>query len=172
MVGQQGKTSPRVKLRDNDATGIKKGAQVQSICAKLQFPCLVIDPVAIYPDIPDKGDIREILETMDIEEFIRRLEAEIHNAATKEIKENTIYSQYSHAHAQEKEVPLSYNSSIDGCIPDTAPIALQNFVQKAEAALYASGHWVSIGGQLYHHVGSHYELQSEEIRKNAVSVTG
>ncbi|MEG4280525.1 AAA family ATPase [Microcoleus sp. MON1_C1] len=66
------------KLRDNDSTGIKKGNQIQSVCDRIQFPCIVIDPVAIYPDIPDKGDIKEILENMDIEEFIRRLEAEIH----------------------------------------------------------------------------------------------
>lgn len=73
-----GKNITLGKLRDNDSTGVKKGSQIQSVCDRLQFPCIVIDPVAIYPDIPDKGDIKEILDNMDADEFIRRLEAEIH----------------------------------------------------------------------------------------------
>ncbi|MEG4990297.1 DUF5906 domain-containing protein, partial [Microcoleus sp. BR0-C5] len=41
-------------------------------------------------------------------------------------------------------------------------------VQKAEAALYSDGHWKSIGGQLYHYVGSHYELRSESEEKRRI----
>ena len=87
-----GKNIVLVKLRDNDDTGVKKGTEVRLVCNHIQFPCLVVDPVAICPDIPDKGDIREILENMDIEEFIRRLETEIHNAAMEEIQENPLLS--------------------------------------------------------------------------------
>ncbi|MEG4409060.1 AAA family ATPase [Microcoleus sp. MON2_D5] len=78
-----GKNIVLAKLRDNDATGVKKGSQVQSVSDRLQFPCIVIDPVAIYPDIPDKGDIKEILDNMDADEFIRRLEEEIHRQAAE-----------------------------------------------------------------------------------------
>jgi phage/plasmid-associated DNA primase len=73
-----GKNIVLVKLRDNDATGIKKGKTVQLVCDRLQFPCIVIDPVAIRADIPEKGDIKEILDAMSPDEFIKRLEAEIH----------------------------------------------------------------------------------------------
>ncbi|MEG3922973.1 phage/plasmid primase, P4 family [Microcoleus sp. T3_A4] len=76
-----GKNVTLVILRDNDATGIKKAELIKSVCDRLQFPCIVIDPVAIYPDIPDKGDIKEILDAMDADEFIRRLEAQIHASA-------------------------------------------------------------------------------------------
>jgi hypothetical protein len=76
-----GKNIVLAKLRDNDSTGVKKGSQIQSVCDRLQFPCIVIDPVAIYPDIPDKGDIKEVLDNMDADEFIRRLEEEIHRQA-------------------------------------------------------------------------------------------
>ena len=91
-----GKQIVLVMLRDNDDTGIKKASEVQSLCGwdlsvSAGIPCLIVDPVAICPDIPDKGDIQEILEKpMDIEEFIQRLEAEIHAAATEEINENPL----------------------------------------------------------------------------------
>lgn len=78
-----GKNVTLVILRDNDTTGDKKAKLVKAVCDRLQFPCVIIDPVAISPEIPDKGDIKEILEAMDMdtEEFIRRLEEEIHRQA-------------------------------------------------------------------------------------------
>ena len=76
-----GKNLILLNLRDHDDVGIKKSKTVQLVCARLGFPCIIIDPIAIYPDIPDKGDIKEILDAMNPEEFIRRLEAEIHARA-------------------------------------------------------------------------------------------
>ncbi|MEZ2238876.1 DUF5906 domain-containing protein [Microcoleus sp.] len=73
-----------------------------------------------------------------------------------------------HPRTREEVVCQKYDSSKSDYIPDTAPIALQNFVQKAEAALYSDGHWKSIGGQLYHYVGSHYELRSESEEKRRI----
>jgi hypothetical protein len=64
-------------LRDNDDTGIKKGKGVWLVARHIQFPCIVIDPRVIYPDIPEKGDIREILEAIGSEEFLSRLNSEI-----------------------------------------------------------------------------------------------
>ncbi|WP_293156068.1 DUF3854 domain-containing protein [Microcoleus sp. bin48.metabat.b7b8b9.023] len=61
-----------------------------------------------------------------------------------------------------------YENSTNDYIPDTAPIAEQNFVQKSEFALYGNGHWVSIAGQLYHWVGSHYELRPEAEERRRI----
>jgi len=72
-----GKNVALVKLRDNDATGIKNANLVRSVCDRLQFPCVIIDPRKIYPDIPEKGDIREILEAIGPDEFLNRVNAEI-----------------------------------------------------------------------------------------------
>ncbi len=154
-----------VKLRDNDATGIKKGAQVQTICDRLQFPCVVVDPVAICPDIPDKGDIRELLENMDIEEFIRRLETEIHNAATKEIEDNSLTLL---PRTYEDVVCLSSIDNTNDYIPDTAPVPEQNYVQKAIEALYSGTPWVSVAGQLLEFTGTHYELRPEVTEKRHI----
>jgi len=159
-----GKNVVLVKLRDNDDSGIKKGNEVWLVARHNHFPC-VIDPVAIYPEIPDKGDIREILENMDIEEFIRRLEAEIHNAATEEINENSITP---HTHTREDVVHKECVCSESYYIPDTPPVAEQNFVQKAEAALYSDGCWKSIGGLLYQFTGAYYEERPEKLEKRRI----
>jgi len=151
-------------IHDNDDTGIKKGKSVWLVARHLQFPCLIIDPAAIDVDIPEKGDIRELLAVMEAEEFLIRVEAEI-------LKANSLTSNISltpHPHTREEVVCQKYDSSGSDNILDTAPTALQNFVQKAKAALYSDGHWISIGGQLYYYVGSHYELRSESDEKRRI----
>jgi hypothetical protein len=72
-----GKNVSVAMLRDNDDAGIKKGQGVWLVARHIQFPCIVIDPRVIYPDIPEKGDIREILEALGPDEFLRRLNAQI-----------------------------------------------------------------------------------------------
>jgi putative DNA primase/helicase len=152
-------------IGDNDETGIKKGKAVWLVARHLQFPCLIIDPVAIDADIPEKGDIREFLEVMEADEFLIRVEAEIFkatNALTSDI------SLVSPARTHENVVYSSHPSSVDNYIPDTAPAGEQNFVLKAEEALYAEGHWASIAGQLYKFTGSYYELRPEAIEKRRI----
>ncbi|HEY9795376.1 MAG TPA: CHC2 zinc finger domain-containing protein, partial [Leptolyngbyaceae cyanobacterium] len=67
-------------LRDNDEAGTTKANKFQEIGHSVTVPVIIIDPVAIYPDLPEKGDVEEILTAMETPEFIRRLEAEIHEA--------------------------------------------------------------------------------------------
>ncbi|MBD1833355.1 hypothetical protein H6F61_11865, partial [Cyanobacteria bacterium FACHB-472] len=70
-------------IKDNDETGIKRAEAIEQGCAKAGLPCIIIDPLAIHPNLPPKGDIVEILEAMDLEEFIRKLEEEIHRAVAE-----------------------------------------------------------------------------------------
>ncbi|MEG3923090.1 hypothetical protein QUA07_28845 [Microcoleus sp. T3_A4] len=72
-----GKNVSIAMLRDNDAAGIKKGQEVWLVARHIQFPCIVIDPRKIYPDIPEAGDIKEILEAIGADEFLNRVNAEI-----------------------------------------------------------------------------------------------
>ena len=69
---------------------------------------------------------------------------------------------------QENVVCLSSFSSEDDYIPDTAPIAGQNFILKAEDALYSDGHYVSISGLLYRFTGSYYEELNESSEKQRI----
>lgn len=55
-------------------------------CDQVGIACTVIDSEFLYPDI-QKGDIQQILTTMSADEFIRRIEEELHSKA-KEDKEN------------------------------------------------------------------------------------
>jgi putative DNA primase/helicase len=152
-------------LRDNDDTGIKKGQGISLVARHIQFPHLVIDPRAMWADIPEKGDIREFLEAMEADEFLLRVEAEITKAANSAQSNNSLTS---HPRTCECVVCLSSKSSVEDYIPDTAPTPEQSYVQKAVEALYSSGHWVSFGGQLFRFTGSHYELRSEGTEKRRI----
>ena len=74
----------------------------------------------------------------------------------------------SHPRTYEDVVCLSPVSSTNDYIPDTAPSAGQNFILKAEDALYSEGHYASIGGLLYRFTGSHYEELNESSEKRRI----
>lgn len=67
----------QVFLADSDDAGRKKAEKFQKCCDKLKLPCVTINPSTFGVE----GDIEQILETMSVPEFIRRLEAEIHAAS-------------------------------------------------------------------------------------------
>jgi putative DNA primase/helicase len=160
-----GKNVSIAKLRDNDDRGIEKGQSVSLVARYIQFPCLVIDPAAMWADIPEKGDIQQFLEAMEVDEFLIRLQAEITKAANSSESNNSLTS---HPRTCECVVCLSSNSSANAYIPDTVPSAGQNFILKAEDALYSDGHYVSIGGLLYRFTGSYYEELNESSEKRRI----
>lgn len=74
--------------RDNDDPGLKKAKTVMASAAKLNFPCLVVEPTDIWSDMPQSGDIVDFIrwgvsQGMDRENFIERLEQAIHEAIDK-----------------------------------------------------------------------------------------
>lgn len=70
----------QVFITDGDETGQKKGEKFEKACAEVGLPCIVIPSTSFEVE----GDIEEILQSMEVPEFIRRLEAEIHAAAASE----------------------------------------------------------------------------------------
>ena len=106
-----GKNVSIAKLHDNDDTGIKKGKGVGLVANHIQFPCIVIDPRVLWPGIPEKGDIREILEAIGPDEFLKRVESEIASQAVAmaAIEEKSVSQQ---SKPSSVEPPVSGNNNL------------------------------------------------------------
>ncbi|MBD2499838.1 DUF5906 domain-containing protein [Anabaena azotica] len=65
-----------VYLPDNDAPGEKKAQAIANAAAKTQFPCLILNPLELYADMPEKGDIADWVSAngdWTREQFIERM---------------------------------------------------------------------------------------------------
>jgi KaiC/GvpD/RAD55 family RecA-like ATPase len=81
-----------VYLPDRDDAGKKKAQKVALAAAKAGVPLLIIEPLALWKDMPEAGDIADWAkwgraQGMECNDFIRRLEEEIHAAAALRIEE-------------------------------------------------------------------------------------
>lgn len=151
-----GKNITLGKLRDNDSTGVKKGSQIQSTCDRLQFPCIVIDPAAIYPDIPEKGDIKEILDNMDADEFIRRLEEEIQRQAAELARAIELEEESDRIH----EENLKYGDD---------PERKVEFNQQALDFLFGDKPWICADSKLYYWTGNHYKYSPDSEQRPRIA---
>lgn len=69
-----------IYLPDHDEAGYRKAQKVLEASNEDKVPCLILSPLAICLDLPAKGDVVDMVKLMGQDEFIRRLEAEIHRA--------------------------------------------------------------------------------------------
>ena len=79
-------------LPDYDDAGRKKAKKVAIAAAKTGMPLLTIEPLALWEDMPEAGDIADWVkwgkaQGMERDDFIARLEEEIHAAAALSIEE-------------------------------------------------------------------------------------
>lgn len=117
----------QVFITDGDETGEKKGEKFEKACAEVGLPCIVIPSTSFEVE----GDIEEILQSMEVPEFIRRLEAEIHSRAA----------------ASEKGESDEITD-----ILDEAPVNLspkQTLNQKAFEMFFGDKPWICADGKLY-----------------------
>ena len=80
-----------VYLPDNDDTGRRKADKCASAAAKVGIPLLNIPPLALWDDMPEKGDIVDwvlwgMQQGMDREAFIRQLERVFHAVAAERVE--------------------------------------------------------------------------------------
>ncbi|MEP0914205.1 phage/plasmid primase, P4 family [Leptolyngbya sp. GB1-A1] len=68
---------------DNDTTGAEKAGRLSKACAAVGVPCLLLCPANLCEDLPESGDVVDCLKVMSAEDYIKRLEAEIHAAAAE-----------------------------------------------------------------------------------------
>ena len=81
-----------VFITDNDDPGETKGKKVLTASAKIDFPVIVIPIMKLWEDAPDAGDLADWVKWgkangMNTEDFIKRLEAEIHDAVNRRSQE-------------------------------------------------------------------------------------
>ncbi|MEG4840974.1 DUF5906 domain-containing protein [Microcoleus sp. B9-D4] len=137
---------------DRDEPGVEDGAKVSEHFTNAMW-------LYCYPDAEWAWNNLKKSQGLDVSDWI---EAEKIDAQT------VLNSLTSHARTRENVVRLSSNGRSNDYIPDTAPVPEQNFVQKAESALYSEGHWVSIGGLLYQFTGTYYEERPEKLEKRRI----
>ncbi|NJO65600.1 MAG: heavy metal transporter [Richelia sp. RM2_1_2] len=116
----------QVFIADGDETGQKKGEKFEKACAEVGLPCIVIPSTSFVVE----GDIEEILQSMDVPDFIRRLEAEIHAAA-----------------ASEKGVSDEITDIFDAASVDLSP--KQTLNQQAFEMFFGDKPWICADSKLY-----------------------
>ncbi|MHC5771453.1 MAG: DUF5906 domain-containing protein [Nostoc sp.] len=136
-----------VFLHDPDDTGLKKLQTCQDCAAEVGIALIGINPHDICPDLPYKSsDIKEILGQMEVPEFIRKLEEQIHAAVA------------------ERE-QLAKLQNLDDPSNDEDPVV--SFIQIAFKTLYGDKSWICVADRLYWHTGNHYKHSpdSREIKR-------
>ena len=136
-------------LRDNDPTGSKKAKVFQGACDRVGIFSFIIDPVAIYSELPDKGDIVEILAAMDTPEFIRRLEEEIHKAVEAAQSADQLEDEF-------ENIPDSLDPDIE-------------FTQKVLSFLYGDKPWISADDKLYFWTGTYYKCSPDAVERPKIA---
>jgi DNA primase len=73
---------------DNDEAGHKKAQKMSQAAAQAGVPFIQLDPLAIWEDMPDAGDIVDWVkwgmeQGWNKDDFIQRLEAELHHAVNQ-----------------------------------------------------------------------------------------
>ncbi|MBD2358923.1 hypothetical protein H6G41_30725 [Tolypothrix sp. FACHB-123] len=143
-----------VFLYDPDPTGMKKAETFQKCCIDVGLPCVLINPKQIYDNLPhDASDIEQILAQMEVPDFIRKLEAEIHAA----VDGQTEFDQ---------RVEDANNFLAD--LPDDqAP--LTEITQKAFDILYGDQPWICALDKLYFWDSTYYEHSPDVVELKRIA---
>jgi len=136
---------------DRDIPGIEDAAKISEHFPEAQW-------LYCYPDSWVWDNLPKS-QGLDVKDWIEAEKIDV---------QAVLNSLTSRPRTRDNVVRLSSISSFNDYIPDTAPVPEQNFVQKAEAALYSEGHWVSIGGLLYQFTGTYYEERPEKLEKRRI----
>ncbi|MHC5824879.1 MAG: DUF5906 domain-containing protein, partial [Nostoc sp.] len=141
-----------VFLHDPDDTGLKKLQTCQDCAAEVGIAFIGINPHDICPDLPYKSsDIKEILGQMEVPEFIRRLEQEIHASVAQR--------------SQQPEVNVI--DAADDSPDNQDPVV--SFTQQAFKTLYGDKSWICAADKLYYHTGNHYKHSPDSIERPRIA---
>ena len=153
-----------IYLKDNDDIGSTKAQKVLDSCTKVGLACIVIDPVAIYPGLPEKGDVVDILKVMDSAEFIRKLEEEIHRAVeeqrNQEAKAAADSQELESEESEENESGSDWTQNLE---TEVNQLALKFHYADSDKP------WICVDDALYQWVGTHYKARPDAIEMRKIS---
>ncbi len=138
-------------LHDPDKAGLKKRDLVAEQCAMLGIPFIAISPHTLCSTIPEKGDIKEILQEMDVPDFIHSLEQEIQQAVNSKIE-----------HQQHEDWGNLNN------IPDSFQ-ANHGFLEQGLHTLYGEERWICLDNRLYFYTGIYYKHSPDAVERRRIT---
>jgi len=143
-----------VFLYDPDTTGMKKAQNFQQCCMDVGLPCVLINPKLLCDNLPhDASDIEQILAQMEVPDFIRKLEEEIHAAVNGQAE----FDQ----RVQEADDFLAD-------IPDDFQ-PLSEITQKAFEILYGDLPWICAAEKLYCWDDTYYEYSPDVVELRRIA---
>jgi putative DNA primase/helicase len=133
---------------DNDDTGYSKAKKCSEAAAKVGLPFVMLDPLKIWEECPQKGDIADFVDVVGMsgDDLASLLQFQIREAA--QLQED----------AQE---------DVDD-IPPGGEAEELSFCQLAFNALYADSHWICVNDKLYKWEGSYYKLVTDGREKKRI----
>ncbi|MEJ1934303.1 DUF5906 domain-containing protein, partial [Nostoc sp. NIES-2111] len=143
-----------VFLYDPDPTGMKKAETFQKCCIDVGLPYVLINPKLLCDNLPhDASDIEQILAQMDVPEFIRQLEEQIHAAVDGQ--------------AEFDQRIEEANDFLADTPDDFQP--LSEITQKAFEMLYGDKPWICALDKLYCWDDTYYEYSPDVVELRRIA---
>jgi P4 family phage/plasmid primase-like protien len=91
---------------DNDTTGEQKAGKLQRACELVGVCCLILNPLNLCAELPKSGDVVDILKMVDVPDYVKRLEAEIHAAMREKQSQRDTQSTQSKQNQKLQDDPI------------------------------------------------------------------
>lgn len=145
---KQGKAGGLIYVRDHDQTGIHKAQAIWEAAAKVQLPCILIEPTQIWAEMPDQGDLADWIDwalnqqQMKPQDLVSKIEIEIEIA-----QETRLLS---------PDIP-----TIE--VIDEKNLKDLNWLQIAFDKLFGGQYWITVLGVMHCWNGRYYEAIDDVI---------
>jgi putative DNA primase/helicase len=145
-----------VKFRDNDEAGEEKANKLHSVGQKNDLPVVILEPIALWPSMPEKGDIVDWVtwgktQGMKDEDFIKKLEEQF-KQSIESSESNEISNE---ENLDTPSIPDSFSPNVE-------------YTQYVANILYGDRPWICVDNKLYAWAGKHYEFSSDVVETKRI----
>ncbi|MCP2729864.1 DUF5906 domain-containing protein [Limnofasciculus baicalensis] len=158
MIGEFAGIKGIVFYPDNDKAGYDKAKKVAEACAKIELPCAILNPLKLWENCPNKGDIVDWTKTMKDE-----------GLTPEEMREKL--EQAFNSRDNWLDFAPERDDTDTLTVQDVIEAPNVEFTQKAINFLYKTGDesWVFIKGIPHRWTGIYYEEQSLETERGKIA---